>query len=526
MLEDPRAEKKKGIPGLIARLGSKNTMEYQTAFETLIKMGKPAVPHLIKALKHKRIRVWVASSGILKSIGAAAVPDLIKALKGKDAKLQERSAELLGKIKDKRAVPALINALNHPEYNLRKSAAEALGEMGDKRAIKGLIHALHDTSMRLGVRSSAGIALTNIGKPAVAPLCRVLLRDHDDDVRTRAAMVLGDIRDKRAVPALIKAMENDISAEIRGSTARILGKMGGKRSISALIKAMEKDQSASVRINAAKALANIKDRKAVPALIKSMLNDKHLIMRDVAAKALVEIGRPAVALLSRMLLEHKGKGARLRAVVVLGLIKDKSAVPALTKALNDKDAGICITAIGALGQMGAAGIDPLLRILTKSMNYKMRAAAAMALGNTKHSKAAPALIEALRHKNRDIRNSAMWALVALGPAAVTPLCKVLLTDPDFSFRSAVAFILGQIKDKKAVPALIKALQDKTFFNSLNGVGARATIIRTLGYIGDPRDLPALRRISGPDAERAIESILKQNPDKKRIMILGRYRKVR
>ena len=90
------------------------------------------------------------------------------------------------------------------------------------------------------------------------------LRDDDWQVRTAAAMALGEIgpRAAVAVPDLIQTLEKDKREDVRRAAAEALGsiKPTAIEAISVLTQALE-DQSAYVRWAAAKALSAITERR-------------------------------------------------------------------------------------------------------------------------------------------------------------------------------------------------------------------------------------------------------------------------
>jgi HEAT repeat protein len=120
--------------------------------------------------------------------------------------------------------------------------------------------------------------------------------------------------------------------------------------------------------------------------------------------ALIRIGNPAVGQLSTALLNHSKPNVRRNVAIALGEIKDAASIESLTTALqNDKDDKVRVAAAAALGKMAEKWSGDLL------------------------SDAATALMAALKDKNQDVRQKAVWAL-------------------------------GRIKAMKAVPALIEAMQ--------------------------------------------------------------------
>lgn len=109
------------------------------------------------------------------------------------------------------------------------------------------------------------------------------------------------------------------------------------------------------------------------------LKDKNKNVRESAAKALCAIGTLAVpALLKAM--QDADKKAYERLVTVLDRIEDKSTVP------------------------------DLIGILLKNKIGGLRIFAAEALGNTGDKRAVPALIEALKNEDGEVRKAAKEAL--------------------------------------------------------------------------------------------------------------------
>ncbi len=116
-------------------------------------------------------------------------------------------------------------------------------------------------------------------------------------------------------------------------------------------------------------------------------------------------------------------------------------------------------------------------------------------------------------------------LIQLGSTAVPPLLEALKNEPPRK-RFLICEILGQIRDPRAVPALIDRLKDQEANPSVASAAARA-----LGRLGDRRAVePLMEKLDTPDREllyntivalgnlrskQAVESILeKVNDDRK------------
>ncbi|HEY2746546.1 MAG TPA: HEAT repeat domain-containing protein [Polyangia bacterium] len=84
-------------------------------------------------------------------------------------------------------------------------------------------------------------------------LTHALIQDPSYKVRVQAALVLGKLADRRAVPALIQAL-HDENETVRGVAATSLGRIGDKGASNALMVASTSDGSEFVRSQAKKAL--------------------------------------------------------------------------------------------------------------------------------------------------------------------------------------------------------------------------------------------------------------------------------
>lgn len=109
-----------------------------------------------------------------------------------------------------------------------------------------------------------------------------------------------------------------------------------------------KDKHSNVRYSAVLALGNIGDKRAVPALIKS-LRDAPIAMDAAIALGKIKDESSVEALIE--LLEDEEYPAKKYAVIALGEIGDKIAVPGLTETLKDKNRRIQEAAAKALKKL-------------------------------------------------------------------------------------------------------------------------------------------------------------------------------
>ena len=163
---------------------------------------------------------------------------------------------------------------------------------------------------------------------------------------------------------------------------------------------------------------------------------------------------------------------------------DPRMVAALTAALKDSDKDVRETAMHALVQLRDPSIfEPLVQAL-KDPSPDVREQAAHGLSQLRDKRAVEPLMGALKDSNADVRESVIHALSQLrDPRAVDGLIGAL-KDENPSVREQAAFALGQLRDARAVDPLIAALKD-----SNNDVRQQAAF--ALGQLRDKRAAGAL-----------------------------------
>ncbi|MFW6163261.1 MAG: HEAT repeat domain-containing protein, partial [Planctomycetota bacterium] len=171
---------------------------------------------------------------------------------------------------------------------------------------------------------------------AAGPTAKELARGLESSVpsvRRNAAMSLGRLAERAAVPALIEALEGK-DAGVRREAAKALGFIKDRRAAPALVEALG-DRDRNVRVYAAYALGEIKDPKTAPALLDA-LGDPAWCVRDQAAWALRELHDPQI--LEPLVAALKAEHADLPHVMwLLEHLEPKQAIGALSGLLEDQD---------------------------------------------------------------------------------------------------------------------------------------------------------------------------------------------
>jgi HEAT repeat protein len=219
-------------------------------------------------------------------------------------------------------------------------------------------------------------------------------RKYKDDRESRVKMIelLGELRDRRAIPLFIEALDftPELTEDEACAGADGLGFLRAREGVQPMVKLLARitgNRAADNRMKRSVVVAfgTIKDPEAVPALIELLdksADEQDFLINKLAAIALGDIGDPrAVPVLIRALY-MAGRGATIyqQARVSLAQI-GAAAVPALTKALRRQDPELnqmarqltfdclspgileekCAKVLGDIGD--ASAIDALLEVL-------------------------------------------------------------------------------------------------------------------------------------------------------------------
>lgn len=154
---------------------------------------------------------------------------------------------------DKSALTALESWLSNENRHERCVAAFVFAGLGNDRGLEVIIAVLNDTSDR----PDTGVVSGNWTLQAQIRADRYY-----------AVHVLGELKDKRAVPILVPLLRDK---EINYKVAWALGEIGDERAIDPLIESL-RDKSSNVRVIAINALEKLGAYAALPHL-HALLND-------------------------------------------------------------------------------------------------------------------------------------------------------------------------------------------------------------------------------------------------------------
>jgi HEAT repeat protein len=230
-----------------------------------------------------------------------AVGDLIKLLKRtKDDYVRMEAITALGKLKDPQAVDALSDLATDDavETLINKKAIMALGEIADARAMPAINKMLFRERRGVSFYPESSFALFEIGSPARDDVLKVLKGDDkallkwakdnrivEGAIYAKAAQLVGDLQDQRAIPRLVQLLDyvdpeekeqlgtmGAMSVMIRVQAADALGRLRAKAGVKPICTLIDKVSGSDIddpnaRNAYARALVMIGDRSAVPTLV-------------------------------------------------------------------------------------------------------------------------------------------------------------------------------------------------------------------------------------------------------------------
>jgi HEAT repeat protein len=275
------------VSSLVRTLGDQSEDVRGHVSIALGKIEKAIIPHIVSALDNDK---WEVRSSAALALGEikdeTSVNILIQTLNDHDEEVQASATFALGQL-GAIAMSELISALGSSEPNVRMHSAFALGRIG-QIAVPALLPALEVDDKN--VRASVAMALSHIGGASTITALIKALSDKDEDVRIAAAYALGQCGEE-AIPDLIDALES--SVEGRALIVNVLEQIG-KHSIPYLIIALG-DENENVRTTAALALGQIKEKETISALLQVLNDEERETQVLLAIYALAQIGDTAIS---------------------------------------------------------------------------------------------------------------------------------------------------------------------------------------------------------------------------------------
>lgn len=361
----------------------------------------------------------------------------------------------------------LIKAMEDRSWRVRKTASEILtAEYPVEHYVGGLIKLL-TIEENAGARNSAIETLVKLGKKVTASLTEAF-DTPNSDVRKFIVDIIGEVKDKKALPLLLKALKDE-DENVKASAVEHLGQMGDRSVVDALVEILGSGDIWTA-FPAADALGRIGDRKAVPALLDAL---KVKALRESVLKGLGHLSVPETLQHIVPFLSDPSRTIQEETVRTIGIFYHKG-VPAdfisdtinrlsgpetihkIAKHAWSAKADVRTTAILLLGLMqDERALAPLLELYAEDSVVEDVKRALVFIGKRRPESLLPLFDSDNEYQRRLIAEVAGHVVSPV----YRDLFEDLLSDKDGHVRAFAAIGLSRLKDKGAVQSLKKLLSD-------------------------------------------------------------------
>jgi quinoprotein glucose dehydrogenase len=462
----------------------------------------------------------------------------------KDPKVAE-AKKIIGEGMAKRPTDEVVNLLAHADQRVRQAAQFELVARGEADRLKAVAR---DPSNRLA-RFHAIWGLGQLARKTRGVMEPVvsLLSDRDDEVRTQAAKVLGDVHDfKPAVGPMVKALD-DASPRVKFYAALGVGKLGAKEAGPKIVELLRSnaDQDPYLRHACVMALSKLR----TPEELAGMAGDESSSVRMGALLALRRLQSPLVA----NFLDDKEPNLVLEAARAINDVPIDPAMPKLAMMLNKQGLSEPVVyramnanyragtpqGAAALAQFADGPAKDMFRVEALHMlaawdkvpgrdrvvgNWRPLPAGTARDQKIASDAAGPVMPDILRTAPDEVRTVAAGLVTRLG-VKDAPLLAELAGDRKLSpaVRAAALGALAETGDASLAAAVDDAMKDSSERVRAAGVRALAKLpdpVKRLGAILEPADgassasipeqqaaIESLASIPGEDADRIIADLL-------------------
>jgi HEAT repeat protein/cyclophilin family peptidyl-prolyl cis-trans isomerase len=408
---------------------------------------------LIRLLTDGQARVRRRAALAVGRVGLpSGIAPLVVMLGDSDPEVRQMAAFALGLIGDRQARDPLVMSLTDQSPLVQSSAAEALGLIGDPAAAAA-VGRLVSSVVQSGALTSPPAEDDEVRRDTPASAFRlgvfalVRLKAYDQ----LAAAVLDPSGRPRTT---------------WWPVAFALQRLEDKRALSALL-ALAGDSNPYTRAFAVKGLGSLKDRSATPVILPQV-SSRDAGVAIEAIRALGKIGDPAAAEPLLRIVQGRGAAQQMRveAVVALGGLRGPGIADSLVDVIGDRDPLIRAAALRSASALDPEGFVTILSGLDPDPDWRTRAALASLLGELPRQTALPRLTRMLDDSDQRVVAAVLTALVKIGAPNAGDILLDHLKADDPVVRAASASGIGELRlpaGAQALPAAYQfGLRDATY----------------------------------------------------------------
>ncbi|OGV65086.1 MAG: hypothetical protein A2283_20870 [Lentisphaerae bacterium RIFOXYA12_FULL_48_11] len=367
---------------------------------------------------------------------------------------------------------------------LKASACRDLGLVGGKDAVPILAGLLGDEKLA----HMARYGLEQIPDPAVDEALRVALSNVKGPQLVGVINSIGARRDVKAMEQL-GALLKDQDQQVAHAAAAALGRLGtvdaGKILESVLEQAKGEEMAYvcdAILCCADRLMSQRKESKALGLFEKVSNADVPVRFKAVALRGVIRCSGQV-----NMLVDMLNSSDQLMfsmGLMVAQELKGRKVTSALIFQLGRLHPEKVVQLVQVLGKRRDRAAAPELIALVRKKDKATRMAAVRSLSEIGDSAAAPVFMDLLKDPDPEIVQVASLGLASLSDPGVNDDVIKMLDCPDSAVRARMFDLVGQRRIKKAIPVLVKAMDDKDEV-------IRFAAIRNFGLLAGTSELPSM-----------------------------------
>lgn len=405
-------------------------------------------------------------------LAAQTVMPASEALKSPDANTRTDAVRQLAKAADATVIPTIASMINDPSEKVRREVVLTLASIRTPAILDPLIAATRDEDAKirgLAIQSLAGYYSGDVPSVGFSAFWqrtwRKATRRFDEE---NARIDPGVTVEPKVITALIAVLNDTSSLEPSRKAADALGILVAKPSVPDLIKAAYSSDP-DLAVEALNALAKIHDFSAGPQLIN--------------------------------LLDSESKDVKRQAIVTLGILRTKIALPKLQSIhVNDPDRTLREKALEGLAYLGSPVSAPLFIKALWSSEKDLRVLGAEGLARAREPSTLGDLERAVQvEKDAEVKLAIEYSITALGKADYFSLV-VKELGSKLRGNAAQAYLTELSQEASFLPRLYPYLTSQD-----NDV--RRRLCTVLMFTGNASSVEYLERLSrDPDVDVATEAL--------------------
>ncbi|HEX4168610.1 MAG TPA: HEAT repeat domain-containing protein [Bryobacteraceae bacterium] len=281
------------------------------------------------------------------------------------------------------------------------------------------------------------LSIRELGKrnPSVLPVLAGYLSDPNTDIRLEAVKSIVRIDTPASVDPLVQAThDRDSEIEIRSTDGIVNAYLPGYVARTGLTGSLTR----GVR------------------QMKSFFSARN----DQVINADVQVRPDVQQALADLVAKGSGDDARANAALASGILRNRTAVPALSDALRSKDDDLIFESLVALQKIKDPSAGRSVSVLANDLNERIQLTALETIGVLGSRESAPEVRSALSHaRNLKVRRSALQTLAMLGQPEDRSTFLNDAESRDVQIRSSALEGLGRIREPADMPVLQKAFDE-------------------------------------------------------------------